>query len=55
MARGSLTETLDHGIIAFDENYIDKNTLSSLREIHDKTLKILNGYIAYLKRQKTNN
>ncbi len=54
IARGSLTETLDHGIIAFDEKYITKNELSELREIHDKTLRILNGYIGYLKKQKLN-
>ncbi len=54
IARGSLNETLDHGIIAFDEGYITKEQLSELKEIHDKTLIILNGYIGYLKKQKIN-
>ncbi|MBJ7879473.1 four helix bundle protein [Gelidibacter salicanalis] len=52
IARGSLFETLDHGIVAFDENYISTDTLNDLRTIHNKTLLILNGYIKYLKTQK---
>jgi len=52
IARGSLFETLDHGIIALDEGYISDETLKELRVIHNKTLLILNGYIKYLKNQK---
>lgn len=52
MARGSLNETLDHGIIALDENYISEMQLKELRNIHDKTLLILNGYIKYLQTAK---
>jgi len=52
IARGSLIETLDHGIIALDEEYISNEELNQLRVIHDKTLLILNGYIKYLKNQK---
>lgn len=52
IARGSLNETLDHTIIAFDEGYINENTLKELRAVHDKTLLILNGYIKYLKSKK---
>jgi len=54
IARGSLFETLDHGIVAFDEGYIPEEILKELREIHNKTLLILNGYIKYLKNQKVN-
>ncbi|NNE76339.1 MAG: four helix bundle protein [Pricia sp.] len=54
MARGSLNETLDHSIIAFDENYISEELLAQIREMHDKTQKILNGYIKYLKDSKHN-
>src|SRR5690606_16383319 len=54
MARGSLNETLDHSIIAFDENYISEELLNEIRTIHDKTQKILNGYIKYLKDSKFN-
>ena len=52
ISRGSLAETLDHGIVALDEAYITKELFNELRAIHDRTLKILNGYIAYLKRSK---
>ncbi|MAZ71920.1 MAG: hypothetical protein CMC70_02115 [Flavobacteriaceae bacterium] len=52
MERGSLNETLDHGIIALDEEYISQEILNKLRDKHDKTLKILNGYIKYLQRSK---
>ena len=52
IARGSLTETLDHVIIALDEGYIEAENLKDYREIHFKTLRILNGYIKYLKDSK---
>ena len=54
MARGSLNETLDHAIVAFDEKYISKKILLDLRSIHDKAQLILNGYIKYLKDTKHN-
>jgi len=53
-ARGSLNETLDHVIIAFDENYISEKELDEFRSLHDKTQRILNGYIKYLKDSKYN-
>lgn len=52
ISRGSLNETLDHGIVAYDEGFISEKKLKELRDIHDNTLKILNGYIAYLRRSK---
>lgn len=52
MARGSLNEMLDHGIIALDEDYISEGKLKELTIIHDKTLLILNGYIKYLQNRK---
>ncbi len=52
IARGSLNETFDHGIIALDEGYITEEVLKELRQIHDKTLLILNGYIKYLQNRK---
>ncbi len=54
IARGSLFETLDHGIVALEEGYISEEDLNELRIIHNKTLLILNGYIKYLKNQKEN-
>lgn len=52
MARGSLHESLNQVITAFDENYIDAETLGEFRKIFEKTKALLNGYINYLKRQK---
>lgn len=51
-ARGSLTEVLDHLICAFDCSYIDEISLNNYREKIDHIIKVLNGYIAYLKKRK---
>lgn len=51
-ARGSLTETLDHLICALDEGYINQTRMDELRIIYDKCLKLINGYILYLKKRK---
>jgi len=50
--RGSLTETLDHLICAFDEEYINENQLNEFRIQYEKCLKLLNGYIGFLQKQK---
>jgi four helix bundle protein len=52
--RGSLTEILDHLICAFDENYISDIQLTEFRVQYEKCLKLLNGYIGYLQKQKNN-
>ena len=49
-ARGSLSETLEHLICALDEEYIDKATFQSHRQLIEHCWKVLNGYIAYLKK-----
>lgn len=54
MARGSLTETKDHLICAFDCQYISEETLSSLNQQYEVILQKINGYIAYLKTKKGN-
>jgi four helix bundle protein len=50
MARGSLAETLDHLLVAVDEKYIDDDEYTAMRELQETAVKVLNGYIAYLKR-----
>jgi len=55
MARGSVMETLDHLICANDEGYIDIIVLEEYRKHIYGLMKILNGYIAYLKKQNNNN
>lgn len=51
-ARGSLTETLEHLICALDEEYITENQMKTYRNSYSQCLKLLNGYILYLKNQK---
>ncbi len=55
MSRGSVMETLDHLICANDEGYIDIIVLEEYRNHIYGLMKILNGYIAYLKKQNNNN
>ena len=49
-ARGSLSETLEYLICALDEKYIDEATFQGHRELIEHCWKVLNGYIAYLKK-----
>jgi four helix bundle protein len=50
-ARGSLSETLNHVIDAFDCDYINSDQLNQFREKIKEVERILNGYIAYLERK----
>ena len=52
ISRGSLYETIDHLIIAEEENYISLDELANRKEQINKCLAILNGYINYLKKAK---
>lgn len=51
-ARGSLTECLDHLICACDEKYITDEQLQEQRTHYHHVIKLLNGYISYLKDRK---
>ena len=53
-ARGSLFELIDHLICSYDENYINEETYLSIKTKIDLVLKLLNGYINYLKNAKSN-
>ena len=50
IARGSVTETMEHFTAAFDENYITEEELSMGEEKCELVFKLTNGYIAYLER-----
>ena len=50
-ARGSLTETLDHLLCAYDEKYIADKQLTDLRGDYNNLLRLLNGFINYLQKQ----
>ena len=52
-SRGSLVETLDHLYCAFDEKYINETELNKAKEELNILLKVLNGYISYLKKSKS--
>ena len=52
-ARGSLNEIFDHLTVAFDEKYINEKWLNQYKQQFEKVLRFLNGYIGYLKKQKT--
>ena len=54
IARGSLSETLDHIIIAKDENMISEEVYNSFKTEYEQCLKLLNGYIQFIKRKKNN-
>lgn len=54
IARGSLSETLDHLMIALDENFITEETLLIFQNEYESCLRLLNGYIQYLKNRKGN-
>lgn len=47
-ARGSLSETLEHVITAYDEEYTTQAEYHEIRRLIEQTWKVLNGYIAYL-------
>lgn len=50
MARGSLTECLDHLNVALDESFLPKELYENFRLQHEMAAKLLNGYISYLSR-----
>jgi len=50
MSRGSLSETLEHLITAYDEKYISNEQLLEFKNRIDICGKLLNGYINYLKK-----
>lgn len=53
LSRGSLAETMEHLITAYDEEYIDKQQLKKFNLQYRQCLKELNAYIKYLKTAKT--
>jgi four helix bundle protein len=54
-SRGSLSEVLDHIIEARDEGYISEEIYLKLKSMIVESLKVLNGFIFYLKREHVNN
>ncbi len=52
IARGSLYETLEHLMCAKDEGFINDEQFNNTNELILECLKILNGYVQYLKKAK---
>ncbi|MCF8298210.1 MAG: four helix bundle protein [Saprospiraceae bacterium] len=52
ISRGSLFELVDHIYVALDEEYIEKNIFDNLKNDINEEIKLLNGYIKYLKGRK---
>lgn len=55
IARGSLFEIIDDTITLFEERYITEEEYKDGRNKIDLAIKILNGYIHYLQKQKDTN
>ena len=51
-SRGSLEELIDDLNLCEDENYLDKCELQQLKDHLYGCLKLINGYVAYLRKRK---
>jgi len=47
-SRGSVTEILDHLVVASDEGYCDDNTINQIEKQCETVFRLINGYISYL-------
>ena len=51
-ARGSLTETINHLIDAFDEGYISEEKLNYYKAKEKEIERMLNGYLTFLRKKR---
>jgi len=54
-ARGSLAEVVDDINICIDEGYAERDHLEDLKSDAARVLRLLNGYIGYLREQRDKN
>ena len=52
VARGSLTETYSHITFSHELGYIPVEKYTDIKKLIDELVRIINGYISYLKRSK---
>ena len=52
IARGSITETMEHLTTAYDEKYITEVELEAGEQKCELVFKLINGYIAYLDKSR---
>jgi four helix bundle protein len=50
-ARGSASETIDHLIVALDNGFINDEIFESFKNDCEECMKMINGYINYLRKQ----
>lgn len=55
ISRGSMYETQDHMITCLDNEYIDKENYKSIWGLTENAIRVLDGYIRYLKKQHSRN
>jgi four helix bundle protein len=48
VSRGSAYETIDHLLVATEESYVTQIEMDNAKELINKFLRVLNGYIKYL-------
>lgn len=53
IARGSVTETIEHFITALDEGYITQEEFNTGSQKCELVFRLINGYINYLKKSST--
>jgi len=53
-ARGSAAETIDHLVIALDNKIIDEKMFESFKKDCEECMKMINGYINFLRNQTSN-
>ncbi|MCB9187560.1 MAG: four helix bundle protein [Flavobacteriales bacterium] len=51
LARGEVSETVDHLTVALDEKYIDENEFKRMEELASELERLINGYIRHLQSQ----
>lgn len=55
MSRGSMYEIQDHLVTCLDNEYIAKEEYESIWDLSENSIRILDGYIRYLKKQRSRN
>ncbi len=55
VSRGSMYETQDHLISCLDNKYITQDEYDATWKLSENAIKVLDGYIRYLKKQQTAN
>lgn len=53
IARGSVTETMEHLQTAFDEKYITNDELEQSNSLCETVFQLINGYISYLDKSRS--